>query len=106
MTKWFLNIDIKKEIQDLKKFCEDFSEDYIFEDEIEQKYMDLVKNLKTKFSEYESDIKRITDDDGTWESIENELEDMIVASDVECSNYCMENIYQYCDVAGIYLIQI
>lgn len=81
MKKWLLKIDIKNEIQNLKKLCENFPEEYVFQGETEQLYMDLVKNLETRFCQYEDKIKDITDDDGTWESIENEIGDLMIIDD-------------------------
>ena len=106
MTNWQLKIDIKNEIKELKEFAEKFPQTYVFEGENETKYIELCKKLTDKFSNYEEDIKRITDDDGTWESLENNLEDLEMSIDLENSNFNMELIYELCDVAGIWLIQI
>ena len=105
MTNWKLKINIKEEIKALKNLCSDLPQEYVFENETEEKYMALVKSLGAKFKQYEKNIKVITDDDGTWEHIEQELEDMEMAYDIDNSNYCMENIYQECDYARVLLIQ-
>ena len=105
MTNWKLKINIKEEIEALKNLCSDLPQEYVFENETEEKYMTLVKSLETKFKQYEENIKEITDDDGTWENIERELEDMVMAYDIDNSNYCMENIYQECDYARVLLVQ-
>ena len=65
----------------------------------------IFENVLTAQANRLSGDEDITDDDGTWESIENEIEDLMLANDIENSNYCMENIYQYCDTARIWLIQ-
>ena len=105
MANWKLNLDISKEIQALKKFCEDFSEDYVYEGDNENTYIELAKALESKFHEYEDQIKKVTEDDGTFEDLERELEDFVMSYDVDNSNYNMENIYQICDCNGIWLVQ-
>lgn len=105
MANWKLKIDISKEIQALKKFCEDFSEDYVYEGDNENTYMELAKALENKFHEYEDQIREVTEDDGTFEDLRTNLEDFVMSYDVENSNYNMEIIYQICDCSGIWLIQ-
>lgn len=105
MANWKLNLDISKEIQALKKFCENFSEDYVYEGDNENTYIELAKALESKFHEYEDQIKKVTEDDGTFEDLERELEDFVMSYDVDNSNYNMENIYQICDCNGIWLVQ-
>ena len=105
MANWKLNLDISKEIQALKKFCENFSEDYVYEGDNENTYIELAKTLENKFHEYEDQIKKVTEDDGTFEDLERELEDFVMSYDVDNSNYNMENIYQICDCNGIWLVQ-
>ena len=105
MANWKLNLDISKEIQALKKFCENFSEDYVYEGDNENTYIELAKALENKFHEYEDQIKKVTEDDGTFEDLERELEDFVMSYDVDNSNYNMENIYQICDCNGIWLVQ-
>ena len=106
MANWKLRINISKEIQALKKLCEDLPETYEFEGETETKYMELASNLKNKFAEYEDQIKEVTEDDGTFEDLERNLEDLEMSIDIENSNYNMENIYEICDNAGILLKQL
>ena len=106
MANWKLNLDISKEIQALKKFCENFSEDYVYEGDNENTYIELAKALESKFHEYEDQIKKVTEDDGTFEDLERELEDFVMSYDIENANYTLENIYSICDVAGIWLEQI
>ena len=105
MANWKLKINIKEEMQALKKFCQDFSQTYEFEGENEAKYMELCKNLAKKFSTYKDKIIELTEDDGTWEDLENNLLDLEMSLDLENSNYNMENIYEICDVAEIWLVQ-
>lgn len=105
MANWKLNLDISKEIQALKKFCENFSENYVYEGDNENTYIELAKALESKFHEYEDQIKKVTEDDGTFEDLERELEDFVMSYDVDNSNYNMENIYQICDCNGIWLVQ-
>ena len=105
MANWKLNLDISKEIQALKKFCENFSEDYVYEGDNENTYIELAKALESKFHEYEDQIKKVTEDDGTFEDLERELEDFVMSYDVDNSNYNMENIYRICDCNGIWLVQ-
>ena len=106
MAKWNLKLNIAKEIKALKKLCEDLPETYEFEGETETKYMELASNLKNKFAEYEDQIKEVTEDDGTFEDLERNLEDLEMSIDIENSNFNMENIYEICDNAGILLEQL
>lgn len=105
MANWVLKIDIQNEIKALNDFAENFSMSHVFEGDDETKYMNLVNDLQKKFMKYEDAINEVTDGDGTYENIMDELDDMYMASDLECSNYCMENVYQECDASGIWLIQ-
>ena len=106
MTNWKLKINISKEIKELKELCENLDEGYEFEGEIGDNFMELCRNLKHKFSSFEDKIKEVTEDDGTFEQLENELEDLEMSCNVENSNYCLENIYELCDVASIWLEQL
>lgn len=82
MAKWNLKLSISKELKELQNFTQNM-----------------------KFLSYESEIKEVTEDDGTFEDLERELEDFVISFDVDNANYCMENIYQICDYAGILLVQ-
>ena len=106
MAYWKLKINIAKEIKALKEFCENFSQDYEFEGENETKYMELCKDLENKFRTYETSIKEITEDDGTYEELQDELESLLFSADLDNSNYCMERIYEICDTADIWLEQL
>ena len=105
MANWKLKINITEEIKALKEFSENFSQTYEFEGENETKYMKLCKALSNKFSTYKDKIREITEDNGAWEDLENNLQDLEMSIDLENANYNMENIYEICDVAGIWLIQ-
>ena len=105
MTNWKLKLNISKEIQALTELCNNFPEDYIFEGEVETKYMALAKNLKSKFEEKEQEIKDLTEDDGTFEDLITNLEDLELSADIENARYNMENIYEICDVSKIWLEQ-
>ena len=105
MANWKLKVNISKEIQALKELCEDYPQTYEFESDVETKYMALCRDLKNKFAEYEDQIRKITEDDGTYEDLERNLEDLEMSIDIENSNYNMEEIYQICDISGICLIQ-
>ena len=98
---WKLKMDIKEEIKILKDFTKNMSE----ETELNDDFVEIAKKLETKFLNYEKQIKEITEDDGTFEDLESELNDFVMSFDVENANYNMENIYQICDCAGIWLIQ-
>ena len=105
MANWKLKINISKEIQELKNFCKDFPESYIYEGSNENTYIELAKALERKFQEHENQIREVTEDDGTFEDLETNLEDLVMSYDIENSNYNMENIYQICDCGGIWLEQ-
>lgn len=106
MANWKLRIDISKEIHALKELCKDLPETYEFEGETETQYMKLCKTLKEKFEEHETQIKEVTEDDGTFEDLINNLEDLEMSLDIENANYNMEEIYQICDISGIWLEQL
>ena len=106
MAKWKLTINITKEINALKDLCETLESNHVYEGETESVYMQLAKNLSEKFKSNETRIREITDDDGTWEDLENNLEDLEMSYDVENSNYNLENIYEICDTSRIWLEQL
>ena len=106
MANWKLKLNISKEMQALKKLCGDLPETYEFEGEMETKYMELCRDLRLKFEESESQIRELTEDDGTFEDLIRNLEDLEISIDIENSNYNMEEIYQICDVSGIWLEQL
>lgn len=101
MTKWNLKLNISKEMKELKDFTQNMSD----ETELEDDFVTIAENLKNKFLNYETEIKEITEDDGTFEDLENELEDFVMSFDVSNANYNLENIYQICDCARILLTQ-
>lgn len=101
MTKWNLKINISKEMKELKDFTQNMSD----ETELEDDFVAIAEKFKNKFLSYETEIKETTEDDGTFEDLESELENFIMSFDVDNANYSMENIYQICDCAGIWLIQ-
>lgn len=101
MTKWNLKLNISKEIKELKNFTKNMSN----ETELDDDFVGIAKKLENKFLNYKSEIKEITEDDGTFEDLESELEDFVMSFDIDNANYTMENIYQICDCAGILLIQ-
>ena len=101
MAKWNLKLDISKELKELQNFTQDMNE----ETELGDDFVAVAKKLEEKFLSYESKIKEITEDDGTFEDLERELEDFVMSFNVDNANNSMENIYQICDCAGILLIQ-
>jgi hypothetical protein len=101
MTKWNLKINISKEMKELK----DLTQYMIETTELEDDFVTIAENLKNKFLNYETEIKEITEDDGTFEDLENELDDFTMSFDIDTANYNLENIYQICDCARILLIQ-
>lgn len=101
MTKWNLKLNISKEIKELKNFTQNMSN----ETELNDDFVVIAEKLKKKFLSYETEIKEVTEDDGTFEDLESELEDFVMSFDIDNANYTMENIYQICDYAGILLIQ-
>ena len=105
MANWKLKIDISKEMQALKDFCKDFPENYVYEGNNENTYIELAKALERKFHEHENQIREVTEDDGTFEDLETNLEDFVMSYDIENSNYNIENVYQICDCGGIWLKQ-
>lgn len=105
MANWKLRINIAKEMNNLKNLTDDLDDSYVFEGDTEAKYIELAKELEAKIKSHEVDIKRITEDDGTFEDLERELEDFVMSYDIENSNYNLENIYSICDVARIWLEQ-
>ena len=106
MANWKLTVNISKEIKDLKKFTENLNEDCELIDETGDKFVELAQKLEARIKSYEADIKRITEDDGTFEDLENELEDFVMSCDIESANYTMNSIYEICDTAGIWLEQL
>ena len=105
MANWQYKINIKDEMQELNKLCANFSDDYVFMGDVESQYFNLIKRIENKFSNCEYDIKYITDDDGTYDTIMDEIESLMFAIDIESSRYSMENLYEICDAARIWLIQ-
>ena len=101
MAKWNLKLNISKEIKELQDFTQNMSD----KTELDDDFVAVAQKLEDKFLSYESEIKEITEDDGTFEDLERELNDFVMSFDVDNANYCMENIYQICDCAGIWLIQ-
>lgn len=101
MAKWNLRLDISKELKELQNFTQDMSE----ETELDDDFVAIAKKFEEKFLSQESKIKEITEDDGTFEDLERELEDFVMSFDVDNANNNMENIYRICDCAGILLIQ-
>ena len=106
MANWKLTINISKEIKDLKKFTENLNEDCELIDETGDEFVKLAQKLEAKIKSYEADIKRVTEDDGTFEDLERELEDFVMSIDLDNANYTLENVYSICDVAGIWLEQL
>ena len=106
MANWKLTINITKEIKDLKELTENLNEDCELIDETGDKFVGLAQKLEAKVKSHEADIKRITEDDGTFEDLERELEDFVMSYDLDSANYTLENIYSICDVAGIWLEQL
>ena len=106
MANWKLKLNISKEIQALKELCKNLPETYEFEGETETQYMKLCKALKEKFEENETQIREVTEDDGTFEDLIRNLEDLEMSIDIENSNYNMEEIYQICDISDIWLEQL
>ncbi len=100
MRKWSLKINVSEEIEKLKDFTQNMND----ETELDDDFITVAKKLEEKFLSYESEIKEITDDDGTFEDLERELNDFVMSFNVENANYSLENIYQICDCAGIWLI--
>lgn len=101
MAKWNLKLNISEEIKELKTFTQNMSD----ETELDDDFVAIAKKLEEKFLSYETEIKETTEDDGTFEDLERELEDFVMSFDVDNANYTLENIYQICDCAGIWLIQ-
>ena len=101
MAKWNLKLNISKELKELQDFTQNMSD----KTELDDDFVAVAKKLEDKFLSYESEIKEITEDDGTLEDLERELNDFVMSFDVDNANYSMENIYQICDCAGIWLIQ-
>lgn len=101
MRKWNLKLNISKEMKELK----DFTRNMFGETELGDDFVAVAKKLENKFLSYKSEIKEITEDDGTFEDLESELEDFVMSFDIDNANYNIENIYQICDCARILLIQ-
>lgn len=106
MANWKLRLNISKEIQALKGLCNELPETYEFEGETETQYMKLCKALREKFEGSETQIREVTEDDGTFEDLIRNLEDLEISIDIENSKYNMEEIYQICDISGIWLEQL
>lgn len=101
MAKWNLKLNISKELKELQNFTQNMSD----ETELGDDFIVVAKKLEEKFLNYETEIKKVTEDDGTFEDLERELDDFVMSFDVDNANNNMENIYQICDYAGILLIQ-
>lgn len=101
MTEWNLKISISKEMQDLKDFTQNISA----KTELDDDFVAIAKKLEEKFLSYESKIKEVTEDNGTFEDLEKELEDFVMSFNIDNANYTLENIYQICDCAGILLLK-
>ena len=101
MAKWSLELKISKELKGLQDFTQNMND----EAELGDDFVEIAKKLEDKFLSYESEIRKSTEDDGTFEALEWELDDFVMACDLKFANYSLENIYQICDCAGILLIQ-
>lgn len=100
MSKWTLKLNISKEMEELRDFSQNMSD----ATELDDDFIEIAKKLEEKFLNYEAEIKEVTEDDGTFEDLERELDRFVMSFDVENANYSLENIYQICDCAGILLV--
>jgi len=100
MSKWNLKLNISEELKELQNFTQNMSD----ETELGDDFVAVAKKLEEKFLSYEPKIKEITENDGTFEDLERELEDFVMSFDVDNANNSLENIYQICDCARILLI--
>lgn len=100
MRKWSLKINVSEEMKKLKDFTQNMND----ETELDDDFIAVAKKLEEKFLCYETKIREITEDDGTFEDLARELDDFVMSFNVENANYSLENIYQICDCASILLI--
>ena len=100
MRKWIFKINVSEEIEKLKDFTQNMND----ETELDDDFITVAKKLEEKFLSHETEIKEITENDGTFEDLERELNDFVMSFNVDNANYSLENIYQVCDCAGIWLI--
>ncbi len=100
MRKWSFKINVSEEIEKLKDFTQNMNDDT----ELDDDFITVAKKLEEKFLSYETEIKEFTENDGTFEDLERELNDFVMSFNVDNANYTLENIYQICDCAGIWLI--
>lgn len=101
MANWKLKLDIREEFKELQNFTQNMSD----ETELDDDFIALAKKFEEKFLSYESEIKRVTEDDGTFEDLERELEDFVMSFNIDNANYTLENIYQICDYAMIEVLK-
>lgn len=100
MRKWSLKINVSEEMKKLKDFTQNMND----ETELDDDFIAVAKKLEEKFLSYETKIREITDDDGTFEDLSRELDDFVMSFDIDNANNNLENIYQICDCASILLI--